>query len=484
MPQKVDIADEDRVDLPISEYLLMQEKWALLETLLGGTLAMRAAKTDYLPQENKESIERYEARLLRSVLYNGYGDTIEKIAGKPFTKPVVITKEDTLPEQLQPLSTNMDGSGTSITEFGKAVFKAGAVYGFTHVLVDYPKVDLSGTLADERQLGARPIFVHIKPPDLIGWRVKKLLSGKLVLTQIRIKESHVEPYGLFGEIQVHYVRVYNESTWELWRQDPEDQTFYKVDEGNHTYGGVPLRTCYFEKTGFMLADPPLEDLAWLNLAHWQSYSDHRNILKFARVGILFASGFTEDEIDKGIVIAPGSLVGSSNPAARLQYVEHSGAAIQAGERDLTELTNRMETLGLQPLAETSKGSTATGKALDETKSRSAIQAWIGSVQDCLLDCYQSAAQWIGAEISDEFAIQIYSEFALLIRADLDMNVLTQMRAGGDLDRETLLNESKRRGFISETVDVQDIIDRLDQEGPPAGLLTAGGTNGTQTFPGI
>ena len=39
------------------------------------------------------------------------------------------------------------------------------------------------------------------------------------------------------------------------------------------------------------------DLAWLNLAHWQSASDQRHILHVARVPFLFGRGLSEGEID-------------------------------------------------------------------------------------------------------------------------------------------------------------------------------------------
>ena len=57
--------------------------------------------------------------------------------------------------------------------------------------------------------------------------------------------------------------------------------------------------------GFMTAHPPLMDLAWLNLAHWQSASDQRHILHVARVPILFGRNLTLPE--DGLALGPNRL---------------------------------------------------------------------------------------------------------------------------------------------------------------------------------
>ena len=64
---------------------------------------------------------------------------------------------------------------------------------------------------------------------------------------------------------------------------------------------VPVVECAVDADYAMRARPPLLDLAWLNLAHWQSSSDQRHILHIARVPILFARGMdtAESQIDIG-----------------------------------------------------------------------------------------------------------------------------------------------------------------------------------------
>ena len=80
------LKEEDKVDTTSIEYDSMAHRWSLLHDLLGGTEAMRAAKSEWLPREPRETYTAYENRLRRSFLYNGFADTVEKLVAKPFPR--------------------------------------------------------------------------------------------------------------------------------------------------------------------------------------------------------------------------------------------------------------------------------------------------------------------------------------------------------------------------------------------------------------
>jgi hypothetical protein len=227
----------------------------------------------------------------------------------------------------------------------------------------------------------------------------------------------------------------------------------------------------------MCAYPPLEDLAWINLAHWQSHADHRNYLRFIRIGILTAAGFADEEIEKGIVIKPNGMVTSSSKDAKLSYVEHSGEAYQAGLDDLEMLRRDMETLGTTPLIEGSANSTATGRIIDEGGNDAMAQAWVRALEAGLEHCFELAAMWIGettlidemtseeAEDREPFAVDIFSEFALAKRSTHDIDRLIKIRqhARPDITHSTFIDELRRRGLLAETVDAADEAEGLSEE---------------------
>tara|TARA_Y100000310_G_scaffold323143_1_gene383115 strand:- start:822 stop:2195 length:1374 start_codon:yes stop_codon:yes gene_type:complete len=450
------------VSEPSLAYKEMAQRWSLIHDLLGGTPRMREAGKTRLPMEPREAALAYENRLERSYLYGALSDTIDKVVSKPFSRPVMTSEE--LPDALRSVADDPSLQGLNLTQFSRELFADAVTHGLSHVLVDYPRVGEGLSLAEERQAAVRPYFVRISPPDLIGWSSERRVGGREELTEVRIRESRVEARGDYTEEVVERVRVITADTWQTWQREGGKDSWVLMEEGTHTFGAVPLVTLYLEPTGFMTATPPFEDLAWLNLAHWQSLSDQRNILRFARMPLLYQFGISEEEMDGELTIGPAQLLRSTNPDAKMGYVEHSGHAIEAGDRDLRNLEAQMEVLGLQPLIQKTGGATATGRALDESRMHSNIHAWVRALENVLLEAFISAGEWMGLEIPDEFSVDVFSDFGLTLKAEQDVRALLDMRNAGLLTHRTFLEEVKRRGLLSDSVDLEAEVALTEDEG--------------------
>jgi len=448
--------EKESVRTPSVAYRRMNETWKLHHALHGGTPAMRNAGEEYLPREDKEEPLRYKARLARSVLYSALSDTVDKLTAKPFSRPIVVESE--LPDPLNSLLPDADGTGRSITNFAADVFWDALAYGKSHVLVDFPDASGVRTLAEERDLGLRPTFTHIRARDLIGWR-----EENNSLTQIRYVRWVMRPRGEFGDQEVEQVVVWTPEWISEYEQNSEGK-WVQVSQKANTLGKIPLATLYTNRVGFMESEPPLDDLAWLNLLHWQSSSDQRNILRFARMGILFAKGFTQEEIDDGITVSVNSLNFSTRADSDLKWVEHRGTAIEAGAKDLRELEERMEVLGLQPLIERSSHTTATGMAINENKAHTSIQAWITSAEALIRLAFEYAADWSAVQLPEDAKFDIFSDFGISVRAANNVAHLIAARKAREITRETFLQELKRYAVLDESLDVGLEAERLDEEG--------------------
>jgi len=464
------IENEAQVDTPCLAYDAMSQHWPLIDDLLGGSRAMRANSTTYLPKFEKETAGHYKARVRNTVLFNAYGDTVKNIVSKPFSKPV--TLQGNVPEPLGGLVDDVDGQGKNLGQLAKDLCWDFVNRGIGHILVDYP-VTLSEdgkkpTLKQERDQGYRPRFVQVRPEQLIGWRVENRETGQPVLTRIRIAETHTEPDGRWGEQQVKYIRVIEPDAWRVYRQIDSEE--YVLDsEGENSLGKVPLITGYANPTGVLTAEPPLVDLAETNLAHYQSDSDQRNILHYARVATLVLLGFTSDEADQ-IALGPNQVISSTNENAKVSYAEHSGKSIEAGAKDVEKLEERMMILGLQPFLRRIGNQTATGQSIDESRANSDIQAWVMALEDLLYRAYVMASEWIKVTLPDDFKVDVFNDFAMLLRAAQDIGHLIKIRQAGELSRQTFLREVKRRNILSETVDVEEEVERIEAEGPALAMV--------------
>ena len=146
--------------------------------------------------------------------------------------------------------------------------------------------------------------------------------------------------------------------------------------------------------GPLTARPPLSDLAWLNLAHWQSSSDQRHILHLARVPLLFGRNL---QIGAGeLEIGPNRPILNDDPASELKFVEHSGAAIEAGRQDLIDLEDKMAVMELEMLSRPQAGPvTATARRLDAAQNHAALAGILQALRSGLNQAFMLAASWAG-----------------------------------------------------------------------------------------
>ena len=211
-------------------------------------------------------------------------------------------------------------------------------------------------------------------------------------------------------------------------------------------GRVPLVTLHAGRTGPMTATPPLLDLAWLNLAHWQSSADQRHILHVARVPILFGRDLRVGE--GGLEIGPNRMVLGEGGGADLRFVEHSGAAINAGRQDLIDLEERMARMGAELLAPRHGQMTATERALEADRHDSALQAMVRDLEGALVQTLGLMADWAGLPRAG-IAVDVFDDFGEGAGARADLTTLLALDQRGAIDRGTLTAELRRRGVLED-----------------------------------
>lgn len=449
--------------------------WALPMALVGGTNAMRKGNTTFLPQEEAESDKAYQNRLNRTYLFNGFAKTVEDLTGKVFAKPLVLQPD--VPAQIRGTydkdgkkvvnpgyAENIDLTGRHLNNFACDVFKAGMETGIEYVFIDMPPAIEDGTRKDEQDAGVRPYLVHVRPQNILGWKSRSI-GGVMTLTQVRMYECSTEtdPDDEFQEVDVERVRVVNYDpvdgvTWELYRKpEGEEEEWVLEDMGTMSVSRIPLVPIYLNRVDFMRGVCPLRDLADLNLAHWQSTSDQRNILHVARVPILFASGFGED--DK-LVVGANSFTASSNENAKLAYVEHGGNAIGSGREDLRDLEFQMQVFGLQLMTPRPNAQTATGEVIDEARMTSSLAMMADSFKDGFELALGFMAEFDGLGLDAGGSIQVNKDYGVSLRNAEDIKSLVALVNAGLISPETCLNELKRRAFFPDDFNVADEAERV------------------------
>lgn len=459
------------VATPTDIVIAAEQQRALPRTLMGGTEAMRKAKKVYLPQEPAEPETGYENRIQRTFLFNGYRKTVKDMSGKVFAKPVQLG--DDVPEKLKGYAENIDLTGQGLNNFAYQVFEGGMIDGISYILVEMPAAQEGATRADDIASGRRPYLVQIPASNLLGWK-SAVIGGEHVLTQVRIMERVAEddPEDEFQQIEVQQVRVFDRTDagvmFRVYREQEKEgkKEWVEVQSGMTSLKDITLVPFYANRTDYMVGLPPLEDLAYTNLAHWQSSSDQRNILHVARVPMLFAKGFGEED---QLVVGANSFTKTTSAEADLKYVEHSGKAIESGRDDLKDLEFQMQTLGLELLIPKPGGQSATGAAIDQAKMNSPLAMMADNLKDALEQAFAYMAEYEGLGEDAGGSITVNTDFGVTLRDAADLTTLLAAVNAGKISQETFLKELIRRGVLME-LDTEEEAERIEQDGEALGLM--------------
>lgn len=449
---------------------IMKPFIARISAVLGGTETMRAAGEELLPPHEAESEDRYRERLAVTTLLNMAELTLDGLVGKVFSKPLVIEEETT--EQMAQWMKDVDLQGNNIQVFAREWFSDGLAKGLSSVFIDFPRpipeLQEDGTakersLADDLRDSLRPCMKIIPPESIIFARAERI-NGRETLLEIRISETVIRMNG-FAEELIPQIRQILPGEIRLYRQseiekDPSGEPKWILFQViPYDLKVIPLVTFYANRKGLMISRPPLIDLVDLNITHWQSSSDQRSILTVARFPILAVSGGSDD--DNKIRIGPYKSLWCPDPQGKWYYVEHDGAAIEAGRNDLLDLENQMMAYGAQFLRKRPGNETATARALDSAESTTPLQDIALRFQDALNQTIQLMAEWV--KVEEPGGVKVNTEFTSTDPDSDAAKFLIELRKGRDISRAKLIEEAKTKGLLDEEFDMESNDRELEKE---------------------
>lgn len=440
--------------------------WPMLQALQDGTTAMRAASTTYLPRWPAEEQAAYIARLATATLFPAYRRTVGVMAGKPFSKALALND---MPAQVETWAENIDLQGVNLHNFAAEMFRRTVGYGLAGVLVEYPRVQAAGprTVAAVEKAGLRPYWVRVRHDQILGWKTATV-NGSVQLSQLRLLESVEEDDGEWGVTSVGQVRVLFPGGWQTYRATGKDNAWSLFEEGRTTLTRIPFVPFYGLREAMMIGLPPLIDLAHLNVKHWQSQSDQDTILHVARVPILAMIG-AEDST--ALSVGASSAV-KMPQGADLKFVEHSGAAIGAGEISLVALQEQMIQTGAELLVKKPGDRSATESANDAEANKSDLQRMAEGFEDSLDMALEFTAEY--GHLDSAGTVSLFSDYGAATLSDASATLVKDLALGGMLSKVTALRELQRRGVLAADVDPEDEIERAEAEGPALGEMVPPG----------
>ena len=423
----------------------MMKGWEIMKAVTLGTEYLRENSEAFLPIEPREDYTAYLARVNRAVFSPFSQRLVRAAAGLILRKPISLVGD---PYWTDIFAKDVDGCGSDLDEYARRLLLCSLTYGHCHTLVDFPAPTAARSLAEERELNRRPYWIEIDPENIYGWRLDREVNyGNLV--QVRIKEKAVVPDGEFGEKVYDQIRVIEPGQYRIYRQvetkkamqggfpypnafDATDATsdYELVESGDYSLGQIPLVTTYAGKIDTLTSKPPLLDIAYLNLAHFQRQADLIHSLHIASQPILVLEGWDDQTKD---VATSVNYAMATQPGNKVYYVEPAANAFEAQSNEIRELQMQMATLGISTLSQQKfVAESADARRLDRVDTNSMLSMVSLDLEQSLQKAFDLAADYVGIAPPE---VTISRDFDIDRLIGQDVTALTALFEQGVLGRD-------------------------------------------------
>ncbi|KAF1711070.1 hypothetical protein CSC70_03845 [Pseudoxanthomonas kalamensis DSM 18571] len=447
-------------------------QWKLVQDAVSGSDAVKTS--DYIIQVNPtdlspENTTRNDQRRRRAVYTNATGRTLSAMIGIAFGK----SPEVKCPSGLDFLKSDVDGSGVGIINQSQSTVSNVLQTGRSGLLVDYPKSDGEMVAIDAERMGVRPTISLYDANSIMNWRTEKM-GARNMLTLVVLRESYEEwsDFEVSSKTQYRVLRmdggVYVQEVW----QESNSGGWVVVEKrrpvikGSKPWSEIPFTFIGATNNDVLPDQPPLYDLATLNIAHLNNSADHEESLFFAGQAMYWVSGADADwaeEMQKsGVYVGSRSIlpVPSGGQAGLLQAQAVSGLS-----EEMQHKVDLMGMLGAKLIAPGEANRTATEAAANDKSSNSILSI----VCDNVSDAYRTALGWVAqfagvAATPENLDFTIGTEFSGVQFDAQQMGQALAAVQSGKLPESDFWTYCRAIGLIAADKSDDDIRDELETQG--------------------
>lgn len=422
-------------------------------------------KAKYLHQEPGEPDSAYASRLSRSTYTPVFRDAIRAFAGL-----LGNYQEIDLPATVENNIDNVDMMGSSLSKFLNDLDQIVLRDGGAAVLVEMPpeQVELESAL-EETEEGRRPYLLHIERQNIINWRTT-MSGGREVVEQavIRTLEERVSEEGEFGtHLEPVYVLLLPGRfvKYEMRRGASDTKwQMVKIAEGETSLPIVPLVWMGATGSRFGVGSIPLLGLADLSLQHYQIRSDLSELLHKCAMPVPVRKGASTDAHGRPapLTIGPNTAIDLPNEGD-FSFAEPSGSSLQRHQEEITHVEVLMDRSSLSFMYGGSGTRTATEVALQGAQIQAQVKTLIENKESAVDMMVRLWSSYTAEKISQESGIDVSDS---LIQRPLEaQEVQSYLNLFGEnaISHQTLLEELQRGHALSQEIDIEEEIARIDEE---------------------
>jgi hypothetical protein len=377
----------DTINKELRKYLGHYE---IIADCLAGQVAIKRKREKYLPRPNSddvsaENISRYNAYLDRAIFYNATRRTLGGLVGQVFSRAPIIK----VPDELKMMVDDATGLAVNLVQAAKSACGDVLAKGRAGLYIDYPRTDGIATVADIQSGKIRPTIKLYQPEKIINWRID-IINFKPTLSMVVLEEEYTSADDGYEQTLAKQWRVLQLTAFGYTVQIYRDLGGKKalVDMVTPTnakgelFDELPFTFIGSENNDPTIDDPPLYDLAVLNVGHFRNSADYEESVFITGQPTPYFTGLTENWVNnvfKGKVqlgsraavpLPAGATAGllqvnpNSLPHEAMQHKERLMAALGAKLVEQRQVQRTATETGIETKDETSILSTTADNVSD------------------------------------------------------------------------------------------------------------------------
>lgn len=447
------------------DYQFYSPKWRLVRDAVEGESAVKRMPERYLPEFVPSDPERYRRYLQRAYFLGVTGRSRAAMTGMVFRKDPTME----IPEQLQELVFNADGSGQSLEQISKHALGSLLDTGRHCLLVDYPTIEDSIDFETEQNIGARPLILSYNAEALINWK-HELINGRRVLTLAVLVELVHDEKNEFDHNVVENYRVLRlrDGVYTQQRYDdggqPMGPEITPRRAGGEPFDHIPLHIVGSQDNTPDVDDPPLYDLAVVNLAHYRNTADLEEAgficgqpTLHLDVGDTTADEFSANN-PNGVQLGSRTGVVTKGGSMQLVQAEERSLLVQLKERKEAE----MVAIGARMIQRNGPAETAEAARINASAETSTLDQIVENLSYAITSALMDAALFVGLQQDaiESIRFDLNKDFWETSLDAQQIMALIQLGDVGIISR-SLQRDAIRKGRIHIPYEVTD--DDIDAE---------------------
>lgn len=460
------------VDTQHADYQALAPKWRRMRDVISGQDAVHRAGETYLPRLSDQTDDDYAAYRNRATWYGATARTIDAVHGLMFRKAPTVEA----PAGMDGIVADITMGGTSAIALADNLAREVLEVGRVGVLADFPRLPAGVlTLGMAEQIGARPFATMYRAEDVINWRSERV-ANRMMLTLVVLREAisvQTDEFSASMQIQYRVLRLVD-GLYEQQIYREGTGGFALAETVAPTLNGQRMRAIPFafvgpEHVGPEMSDPPLIDMADLNLSHYRSVADYEHGAHFTGLPMLYVFGVQLAEGEK-IRIGSQAALTSPDPQASAGYVEFTGQGLGALRELIDRKEHQMAALGASLLSAQKAGVEAADTYEMRTSHQTSMLADIaGAVSEAMTLLLVWLRDW--ARQTGDVVFQVSTDYVVTRMSAQDLAALLALWQAGGISRDTLYWNLQQGELVRPGKILEDEIAEIDAEGPQLGLIS-------------